>query len=91
MHSGAGFIVVLKVMQHNCGPICECKRDLSLAAVGLAEASKLLSESILFDSDDFIETYYALVRAAKAKFLGARAAYNEHCASVAAGSAASQV
>ncbi len=87
MQSGAGFIVVLKVMQHNCGPICECKRDLSLAAAGLAEASKLLSESILFDSDDIIETYYALVRAAKAKFLGARAAYNEHCESIAAGSA----
>jgi len=65
--------------------MCECKRDLSAAAAGLAEASRLLSDSILFDSDDIIDTYYALVRAAKARFLGARAAYRDHCATVSPG------
>ncbi len=77
-------------MRHDCGPTCECKRDLSAAAAGLAEASRLLSESVLFDSDDIIDTYYALVRAAKARFLGARAAYRDHCASQVAGSTPSR-
>ena len=58
--------------------MCECRMDLNAAAAGLAEASKLLSASILSDSDEVIETYYAFVRAAKAKFCGAMAAYRDH-------------
>ncbi|MES1258104.1 MAG: hypothetical protein ABUS51_06725 [Acidobacteriota bacterium] len=52
--------------------------DLNAAAAGLAEASRLLSQSILSDSDEVIEVYYAFVRMAKAKFSGAMAAYRDH-------------
>jgi len=65
-------------MQHTCGPACECRKDLNAAAAGLAEASRLLSQSILSDSDEMIELYYAFVRASKAKFSGAMAAYRDH-------------
>ena len=65
-------------MEHTCGPACECRMDLNAAAAGLAEASRLLSQSVLSDSDDVIELYYAFVRAAKAKFSGAMAAYRDH-------------
>lgn len=65
-------------MRRPCGPNCECKMDLNAAAAGLAEASKLLAQSILSDSDELIELYYAFVRASKAKFSGAMAAYHDH-------------
>jgi len=52
--------------------------DLQAAANGLAESSRLLSESIGFGVDDLIEVRFALVRAAKSKFYGAMAAYIEH-------------
>ena len=52
--------------------------DLNKAAAGLAEASKLLSASILADPDEVIEVYYAFVRASKARFSGAMAAYKDH-------------
>jgi hypothetical protein len=52
--------------------------DLNAAAAGLAEASRLLSQSVLSDSDEVIEVYYAFVRTAKAKFSGAMAAYRDH-------------
>jgi hypothetical protein len=45
----------------------------------------LLSESILSDSDEMIEMYYAFFRAAKAKFCGARAAHRDHLAEATAG------
>jgi hypothetical protein len=63
---------------HTCGPTCECRIDLNKAAAGLAEASRLLSDSISTGPDEIIETYYAFFRAAKSKFCGARAAYLDH-------------
>jgi hypothetical protein len=63
---------------HNCDAECVCRLDLDAAAVRLAEASRLLSNSILPGSDELIEVYYASFRAAKAKFCGARAAYIDH-------------
>jgi hypothetical protein len=65
-------------MSHQCDQDCPCRQDLDRAAVALAEASKLLSASIAFHSDDLIENCYAMVRAAKARVQGARAAYLEH-------------
>jgi hypothetical protein len=52
--------------------------DLNAAAAGLAEASRLLSESIFSGSDDLMEMYYAFFRREKSKFCGARAAYKDH-------------
>jgi hypothetical protein len=52
--------------------------DLNKAAAGLAEASRLLSDSVFTGPDELIETYYAFFRAAKSKFCGARAAYLDH-------------
>jgi hypothetical protein len=72
-------------MRHRCGQECPCRKDLDAAAAALAEASKLLSLSIMISSDDRIETYYALVRGAKAKLRGARAAYLDHQAEAAEG------
>jgi hypothetical protein len=63
---------------HQCGPECECRIDLTKAAAALEEASRLLSASVLFDSDEAIETCYAFVRASKAKFSGAMSAYKDH-------------
>jgi hypothetical protein len=73
-------------MHHTCGPTCECRIDLNKAAAGLAEASRLLSESIFAGPDELIETYYAFFRAAKSKFCGARAAYLDHQSEPALGS-----
>jgi hypothetical protein len=38
----------------------------------------MLSVSVSIHSDDHIENYYALVRAAKARFEGAHSVYREH-------------
>jgi hypothetical protein len=65
-------------MDHKCNADCICRLDLDAAAAALAEASRLLYNSILPGSDDLIETYYAYFRAAKVKFCGARAAYIDH-------------
>jgi len=65
-------------MNHQCGRDCLCRKHLDEAAAALAEASRLLLESITIDSDDLTENCYALVRAAKAKIQGARAAYLDH-------------
>ena len=43
----------------------------------------MLSVSVSIHSDDLIENYYALVRAAKARFQGAHAVYREHRCNVA--------
>ena len=65
-------------MSDRCCPALLCRKDLDQAAAALAEASKLYSESIMISSDEVIESYYALVRAAKVRVLGARAAYLDH-------------
>jgi hypothetical protein len=52
--------------------------DLNAAAAGLAEASRLLSASILSGPVELIELHFAFVRATKAKFSGAMAAYKDH-------------
>ena len=72
-------------MQKKCGPGCQCRADLNAAGAALAEASKLLSQSVMSDSDELIETYYAFFRAAKAKFCGARAAHRDHLAEATSG------
>jgi hypothetical protein len=66
------------MMKHFCGSECACRADLDKAAVALAEASRLLSASIMVSSVDLIESCYAGVRAAKAKVHGAMAAYVDH-------------
>ena len=66
--------------RHRCGHDCPCRKHLDDAAAALAEASRLLSESITINSDDLIESCYTLVRVAKAKLQGARAAYLDHLA-----------
>lgn len=63
-----------------CGETCEARNDLSAAAAGLAEVAQLLSESTVAGSDDLVEAYYAMFRAARSKFCGARAAYTDHIA-----------
>jgi hypothetical protein len=65
-------------MDHVCDSTCHCKKDLAEAAVALEEASKLLTASIFAGSDELIDSYYAFFRLAKAKFCGARAAYQDH-------------
>jgi hypothetical protein len=52
--------------------------DLNAAAAGLAEASRLLSQSVLFGPDELIELHFAFVRATRAKLSGAMAAYKDH-------------
>jgi hypothetical protein len=69
---------MILIMCDACGEWCDCKIYLNNAAAGLAEASRLLSASIQADSDEAIELYYSLVRAAKARFCGAMAAYKDH-------------
>jgi hypothetical protein len=69
-------------MRHVCSPECDCKIDLNAAAAGLAAASRLLSDSIVSDSDEKIEMYFAFVRVAKAKAAGALAAYRDHLVGV---------
>jgi hypothetical protein len=58
------------------------RKDLEDAASALAQASELLSVSVRFDSDELIETAYAIVRVAKAKLIGARADYRDQCAKI---------
>lgn len=65
-------------MGHVCDSTCNCKMDLAAAAVALEEASKLLAASIFAGSDETIDSCYAFFRLAKAKFCGARAAYQDH-------------
>jgi len=65
-------------MKHQCERQCACREDLDRAASALAQASKMLSVSVAGDSDELMENYYAMVRAAKARFQGARAVYLEH-------------
>lgn len=60
--------------------MCQYWMDLNAAAAGLAEASRLLSESFFSESDDLMEMHYAFFRGAKSKFCGARAAYRDHVA-----------
>jgi hypothetical protein len=69
-------------MRHVCSPECDCKIDLNAAAAGLAVASRLLSDSIVSDSDEKIEMYFTFVRGAKAKAAGALAAYRDHLVGV---------
>ena len=65
-------------MQHRCNPDCDCRIKLNRAADGLTEASRLLSRSILSDSEEAIEFYYAFLRMAKEKFSIAMEAYRAH-------------
>jgi hypothetical protein len=68
--------------QHICTSTCAYCIDLDKAATGLAEASRLLSASILSGSDRLVETRYASVRAAWLKLTGAVAVYRDHFAEV---------
>jgi hypothetical protein len=68
----------IQKMIHQCGGNCPYRKDLGDAAAALASASRLFSESMMIDSDDLTENCYALVRAAKAKVQGARAAWVDH-------------
>jgi hypothetical protein len=52
--------------------------DLNAAAAGLAEASRLLSQSVMSGPDDLIELHFAFVRATRAKLCGAMAAWKDH-------------
>jgi hypothetical protein len=52
--------------------------DLQAAANGLAESSRLLSESLSFSSADLVELRFALVRAAKSKVCGAMNEFRDH-------------
>jgi hypothetical protein len=63
---------------HACGHRCECRSDLNNAAAGLAEAARMLAESVSTGNDLLIDTHYAFFRAAKSKFCGARAAHLDH-------------
>jgi hypothetical protein len=72
------FVIYTVCMDHVCDSTCTCKMDMAVAAMALEEASKRLSASIFSDSDDLIDSYYAFFRLAKAKFCGARAAYQDH-------------
>ncbi len=65
-------------MTHVCDSSCACRNDLARAAAALEEASQLLRASIMSDSDDLADSYYAVFRLTKAKFCGARAAYKDH-------------
>jgi hypothetical protein len=67
-------------MNHQCGHDCPCRKHLDDACAALAEASKLLSDSIMISSDDLIESCYAVVRVAKARVQGAWSAYLDHLA-----------
>jgi hypothetical protein len=67
-------------MAHVCMPECPCKIDLDAAVAGLNDASKILRDSVLFGSDEIIESRFAAVRLAWAKANGAHAAYRDHFA-----------
>jgi len=67
-------------MAHLCTRNCECKIDPNMAAAALAEASRLLSVSILSGSSETIELRFARVTAEKLKTNGALAAYRDHFA-----------
>jgi hypothetical protein len=67
-----------KQMAHLCTRNCACKIDLNMAAAALAEASRLLSVSILSGSSETIELRFARVTAEKVKTNGALAAYRDH-------------
>jgi hypothetical protein len=70
-------------MRHRCSDVCPCRKDLDAAALDLARATRLLSDSIMSNSDDLIEICYARVRGAAAKVQGARAAWHDHLSEVA--------
>jgi hypothetical protein len=65
-------------MNHQCDQNCPSRKELDEAATALANAAKLLWESLMIESDNLTENCYALVRAAKAKVQGAKAAYVDH-------------
>ena len=67
-------------MAHVCTRNCACKIDLNMAAAALAEASRLLSVSILSGSSETIELRFARVTAETLKTNGALAAYRDHFA-----------
>jgi hypothetical protein len=67
-------------MAHVCTRDCKCKINLNTAAAALAEASRLLSVSILSGSSETIELRFARVTAEKLKTNGALAAYRDHFA-----------
>lgn len=65
---------------HVCDEQCECRVDLEKAAEALASASRLLADSTKTDCTSLMEACWASVRAAKARFHGAHAAYLDHLA-----------
>jgi hypothetical protein len=65
-------------MQHICTLDCKCKLDLCKAAAGLAEASRMLSASMMSDSNDLIQDYLAFFKVERARTEGALGAYRDH-------------
>jgi hypothetical protein len=72
----------IQEMNHQCGENCPCREDLDKAVASLVVASKLLSASIIIDSEDVTEHRFALLRVAKAK-VWAAAAYQDQLAEAA--------
>ncbi len=63
---------------HECGPKCDCRKDLEAALAGLESSTRLLSAFLFAGPIDLIDKHYATVRFAEAKLKGALHAYKEH-------------
>jgi hypothetical protein len=65
-------------MPHVCSSECVCRIDLDAAVATLNTSSKALLDSILYGSDELIETRYAGLKVAWARVSGAHSAYRDH-------------
>jgi hypothetical protein len=63
---------------HVCGTNCPCKFRLRGASEALTQASRLLQDSIWADTDDDVETAFAVLRDRSAKFKGALLDFRDH-------------
>jgi hypothetical protein len=61
-----------------CGTNCPCKFRLRRASEALAQASRLLQDSIWADTDGEMETAFAVLRDRSAKFKGALLDFRDH-------------
>jgi hypothetical protein len=70
--------IVFHGMTDHCGPTCACTMDLDSAAAYLAEASLLVSDSIMIGSDQIVDHYLVSTRLTNAKFRADWAAYRDY-------------
>jgi hypothetical protein len=56
----------------------ECRMELDAAVAGLAEASKLLADSVGFSSAEMIESCYATARSAEGRVTTALSAWRDY-------------